>query len=146
MTPAPVTTTPHTPVENAAAVLRARKIGALPVVEGDKLVGIVSESDLLAALVDLCEQLRPTSEIELLIEGGETALERMRTVIERNYGHIPHLSAAPEANGQQFVTLRVQMPVGHVPERVLEEAGFRVLSCITGRAVTAPDAAGTSSR
>ena len=139
-TPAPVTTTRYTPVEKAAAVMRARKIGALPVVEGEKLVGIVSESDLLAALVELCEQLQPTTEIELLSDGGDAAPERIRAVIERNYGHILHLSRVPEANGQQFVTLWIRMPVGHVPGQVLEKAGFRVLSCITGRPVTVPEA------
>ena len=142
MTPAPVTTTRYTPVEKAAAVLRAWKIGALPVVEGEELVGIVSESDLLAALVELCEQLQPTTEIELLSNDGDAALERMRVVVERNYGHILHLSRVAEANGQQFVTLWVRMPVGHVPEQVLEEAGFRVLSCISGRAVAVPETAG----
>ena len=65
MTPTPLTTSPSTPVEVAAALLRTRKIGALPVVEGEVLVGIVSESDLLGALVDLCAQSDPTTVISV---------------------------------------------------------------------------------
>ncbi len=38
---------PGTPVEEAAYTMRRRKIGALPVVENEKLVGIVTVSDLL---------------------------------------------------------------------------------------------------
>jgi hypothetical protein len=30
-------------------------------------------------------------------------------------------------------TFRVRAPIGHLPEQTLEEAGFRVSSCITGR-------------
>jgi len=38
---------PETPVEDAAYLMRRRKIGALPVVASGKLVGIVTVSDLL---------------------------------------------------------------------------------------------------
>lgn len=38
---------PSTPVKEAAKLLAEKKIGGAPVVEGDKLVGIVSEADLI---------------------------------------------------------------------------------------------------
>lgn len=41
------------PVEEAARILRERKIGGLPVVEEGNLVGIVTESDLFDALIYL---------------------------------------------------------------------------------------------
>jgi CBS domain-containing membrane protein len=43
-----VTTTPETPLGNAAAVMLERKIGCLPVLEGRKIVGIITESDFVA--------------------------------------------------------------------------------------------------
>jgi CBS domain-containing protein len=46
----PVTTTPDTPLKEAAAVMLHRKIGCLPVVEGTKLVGILTEADFVAHL------------------------------------------------------------------------------------------------
>jgi acetoin utilization protein AcuB len=46
-----VTTTPETPIEEAAALLRSRKIGALPVVHEDRLVGIITESDIFRSFV-----------------------------------------------------------------------------------------------
>jgi acetoin utilization protein AcuB len=53
MTPDPITVTPDTPVVEAARLMRDRKIGGLPVMEGVKLVGIVTETDLLDALIKL---------------------------------------------------------------------------------------------
>lgn len=47
------TITPDAPVEVAARLLRERKIGSLPVVDRQKLVGIVTESDLFDTLVHL---------------------------------------------------------------------------------------------
>jgi acetoin utilization protein AcuB len=130
MSPCPATTTPGTPVEIAAALLRSRKIGALPVLEGETLVGIVSESDLLGALVDLCKLLDPTSVLEIECEGDPGAASRARSILERHGGRVAWTTAVGVHGGQQRVGLRVRMPVGHVPEQLLEEAGFRVLSCV----------------
>jgi len=44
---------PETPLIQAAVLMRDRKIGGLPVVEKDQLVGIISETDMLNALIQL---------------------------------------------------------------------------------------------
>ena len=55
MTPNPITVTATMPVLDAARLMRDRKIGGLPVVEGDRLVGIVTETDLLNYLIKTLE-------------------------------------------------------------------------------------------
>ena len=45
-----LTTTPDTPLVEAARVLMERKIGCLPVVEAGHLVGIVTEADFVAMM------------------------------------------------------------------------------------------------
>lgn len=47
MTPNPKTVTPDTPIHKVAQILSAYKYGALPVVENDELVGIITVTDLL---------------------------------------------------------------------------------------------------
>lgn len=47
MTTELVTTTPNTPLRDAADLMFTRKIGCLPVVEGSKLVGVLTESDFV---------------------------------------------------------------------------------------------------
>ncbi|MCA1719089.1 MAG: CBS domain-containing protein [Actinobacteria bacterium] len=46
-----VTARPEDPIEDAAMTMYERKIGCLPVVDGEDLVGIVTSSDVLRALV-----------------------------------------------------------------------------------------------
>ena len=46
MTPRPVTVSPWATLEHAVAVLKAEEIGALPVVEHGKLIGLVTASNL----------------------------------------------------------------------------------------------------
>jgi CBS domain-containing protein len=50
MTPDPVTIPVHAPVRDAAALLKRHHIGGLPVMDGDRLAGIVTESDIIALL------------------------------------------------------------------------------------------------
>ena len=55
MTKDVITTTPFTPVPDAARTLLRNRIGALPVVEGGAVVGILSQTDVLEALVSAAE-------------------------------------------------------------------------------------------
>jgi acetoin utilization protein AcuB len=48
-----VTVRSGTPIRDAARLMHEQKIGALPVVEGDRLVGILTESDALKALEEI---------------------------------------------------------------------------------------------
>jgi acetoin utilization protein AcuB len=50
MTRGVVTVRPIGEIREAARLMHERKIGALPVVEGDRVVGILTESDVLRAL------------------------------------------------------------------------------------------------
>jgi acetoin utilization protein AcuB len=130
MTPNPATTTPATPVERAAMIMRERKFGALPVVEGDALVGIVSESDLLEALARLCAVLEPTTVIELECEDDPGAASRISHLLERHGGRVAWMTAVRTRGGRQRISFRARMPIGSAPEQLLEEAGFPVSSCV----------------
>lgn len=49
----PRTITPNVPLIEAARLLLEHKISALPVMDGSKLVGIITESDIFRAFVEL---------------------------------------------------------------------------------------------
>ena len=55
MTPDPITVAPDAPLEEAVALMLRHKISGLPVLEGGRLVGIVTVTDLLRALQSLLE-------------------------------------------------------------------------------------------
>jgi len=56
MTPKVCTVTPDTPLVEAARLLHDRKIGGLPVVDRETVVGIITETDMLEALIDLLSE------------------------------------------------------------------------------------------
>ena len=49
----PASVTPDTPIEDAGALMRDRHVGAVPVVENGKLVGIITETDIFRALMEM---------------------------------------------------------------------------------------------
>ena len=55
MTANPATVTPDTSVLDAVRLLRQLKVGGLPVVKGDMLIGIVTLIDVLDYLIRLLE-------------------------------------------------------------------------------------------
>jgi acetoin utilization protein AcuB len=91
MTYAPLTARPDTRLEEAAALLAARRIGCLPVVDAkERVVGILSETDALQALAALLRTLAgplaPRGEGEAL----RAELERERDALA---GELERLNA-----------------------------------------------------
>ena len=58
---------PDDPIEQAANTMREGKIGCLPVLEGDDLVGIITASDVMDALVYLVGANEPGSRMEVAL-------------------------------------------------------------------------------
>jgi acetoin utilization protein AcuB len=54
----PVTTTPDGPLLEAAEILLNTKYGALPVVTGGRVIGILTDNDLIRALVDVLREAK----------------------------------------------------------------------------------------
>jgi acetoin utilization protein AcuB len=54
-----VTIEPEQRAADAAAIMANKKIGALPVVHKEKLVGIITATDILKAFVQLCNLVEP---------------------------------------------------------------------------------------
>jgi CBS domain-containing membrane protein len=55
------TIAPEAPAVNAARIMREHGFGCLPVVQGERLVGILTEADLLALVTDSLDLTRPTA-------------------------------------------------------------------------------------
>ena len=75
----PVTATPETPTLRAMELMREHKVGCLPVLRGGKLVGLVTEKDLIRVAALLLEQhlkqqqVLPSPSVEAARDLGEQA-------------------------------------------------------------------------
>jgi acetoin utilization protein AcuB len=76
-----VAVSPDEPVEAAARLLVEHGVGCLPVLLDDRLVGILTRSDLLRVLLRVLGVLEPSSRITLVLPDVPGALGRAMTVV-----------------------------------------------------------------
>src|SRR5581483_9327125 len=68
------TIAPMDTVEEAARRMATQKISALPVTEDGRLVGIVTETDVLQLFVQAMGVLEPSSRLDVIVPGPEAGL------------------------------------------------------------------------
>jgi acetoin utilization protein AcuB len=116
------------PVEEAASLLVVKKIGCLPVVADGALVGIVTETDLLAVLVELLGLLTQSTRLDVGVAGGPDAYERIVEIIRGQDGRIISVGAVPGSAGKTVFSVRLEPRDPRPIVDALQAAGFEVLS------------------
>ncbi len=107
MIQAPITVTPDTGVEEAARLVYENKIGGMPVMEGDKLVGVITTMDLLAAFMSMLGLLRGSSRLDLLLEDKPEVLEKAANLIKEAGGKIMNVALGPVRQGKRSFFFRL---------------------------------------
>jgi acetoin utilization protein AcuB len=104
-----ITATPGTPIEEAAKLLYENRIGCVPVLENDRLVGILTESDLLRALVELFGAHHPFARLEIRMPNRAGELARVVRVI--GIEHKVNISGliVPPSEGDTYSTAIFQL-------------------------------------
>jgi acetoin utilization protein AcuB len=123
----PLTASPADPVEEAARIMRERKIGCLPVVDDDQLVGIITGLDLLDALMRMTGVDKPSGRLEVRLPDHPGELARLTAVLSERHLNVHSILTYPE--GPQ--TVRTVLRIGSMDirslARDLRRDGFDVL-------------------
>ncbi|ARA93552.1 acetoin dehydrogenase [Rhodothermaceae bacterium RA] len=122
----PITATPLDPVEEAARLMRAHKIGCLPVLDGPDLVGIVTGTDLLDALIRLSGAGRPSGRLAVRLEDAPGRLAALMTAVADRRVHAHSVLSYPADDGRIVVILRVNTLNTHALAAQLRAEGFAV--------------------
>jgi acetoin utilization protein AcuB len=126
MTGAVITTAPMFPVEEAARVMVREKISALPVTEGDRLVGIVTETDLLELLVAGLGVAEPSSRLDVALGERRSALGEVLRAVEEAGTPLSSVMTLTTARGFREAVLRLATIDPTPAVRALETKGFSV--------------------
>lgn len=95
MTRDPRTTTPDAPLESAARLMRDQKIGALPVLSNYALVGLITESDIFRAMVEVFEAPDRAVRITFSLKPGEDVLPLVADIARRRGMRVSSFMALP---------------------------------------------------
>ncbi|MEW8967293.1 acetoin utilization AcuB family protein [Exiguobacterium alkaliphilum] len=123
-----VTAHPADFFEDAAALFYEHRLTCLPIVERGKLVGVLTETDLLRYFVQLTGALEPSSQIEILVENTTGTLEKVTRLLAKTNVNIINVFVHPtEDPYKRIISFRVQtMNPLRIIERLKRE-GYDVL-------------------
>lgn len=131
MTRTVITIGPMFPIEEAARLMVQEKIGALPVTDGGRLVGIVTETDVLQLFVKAMGAGEPSSRLDVELGEGLSALAQAVETIEgagatiSSIVTLPAPSGAPGTPGTKEAVIRVRTINPGRAIKALEARGFR---------------------
>ena len=125
---------PDDPIEQAANTMRERKIGCLPVVENEDIVGILTVSDVMTALVYLVGANEPGSRMEVAVPDRPGSLAGAAGIFGMCSINIVSAAMGPTREPEEEGALRERIVVFRVDTidttevvGYLEEAGYSVL-------------------
>jgi len=122
MTRNPFTINSGATLEEAAMLMRSKDVGALPVVEGEKLVGIITESDIFDAFLDLMGLKHIGSRLAINVEDRIGAIADLTEIIKQK--GISIISMALFHRDHAFGELVLRLDSSDIKE-LLQEIGAR---------------------
>ena len=123
----PITAHPDDDVELAARLIYTHKIGGIPVVDSDRLVGILTESDILRTFIDMMGILSSGQRIDITTGTEPGILNRALRIIDKNGADVINVAMTIEEKDQRVYHIRLS-PCDTAPiKAALTDAGFRVL-------------------
>jgi acetoin utilization protein AcuB len=116
-------------VEEVAGLFYEHHISCMPIIKDKKLVGIITETDLLRTMVELTGAHQPGSQIEVKVPNISGILCDISGIIRNRKANILSVLVYPDKQDEHYkiLAIRVQLmnPIGLIQD--LEQAGYHVL-------------------
>ncbi len=126
----PITVDPDNDIEIAAQLIYKYKIGGIPVVKKNKLVGIITESDILRAFIDMMGILTASSRIDVVVKDEPGLFKKALQIINDNGGDIINVGMAAQQTSKRIYYFRLSVCKTDIIKKALEDSGFEVLDAM----------------
>jgi len=124
--------TPEDSVEDALLVISREKFGALPVLSGDRLVGIITKMDLLNAFVDILDVNEVCFCVDVTFPRNLARFEELIGTFAEMGVEVRSCILSPQGEiGALNAHLRVDTIDGPTVRRVLRERGFEIAEAVS---------------
>jgi len=124
-----VTITPDSLIEEAVQLMHDHKIGCLPVVEGEKLYGIFTETDALDHLVDVFGSKVKGTRLTVALEDKPGMMLGVFEIFKKHNVDVASMvSPSFIVEGKRIAAIRIRTEEYEPIVKDLEKAGFSVLS------------------
>ncbi|MCM2531400.1 acetoin utilization AcuB family protein [Neobacillus pocheonensis] len=116
-------------VEEVAGLFYEHKISCLPITKDGKLVGIITETDLLRTMVELTGAHQPGSQIEVKVPNIAGMLSNISNIIRNRKANILSVLVYPDKKDDRYKILVIRVQTINPAHLIqdLKEAGHDVL-------------------
>jgi acetoin utilization protein AcuB len=126
-----ITVEPTTTIEEAAKLMAQYKIGAVPVVGQGKLVGILTETDILSVFIEMLETIQSSSRLDVVLGDKPSALDEVYRLLQSSQARVISVSMSPEETaGPPIYSFRIERTPVEPLVHKLEKAGYRVVQAL----------------
>ena len=122
----PPTIGPDALLEEAAILLRKEKCEILPVVEGDKVIGVITESDVLDAFIDINGAAEPGTRLVIEADDQPGVMSYIAQITAKIDTNITHIAVYRTGMDRSFVILGVNTVNTETLEQHFRDEGFKV--------------------
>ena len=126
----PITVSPDDDIEIAAQLIYRHKIGGMPVMKRNKVVGIITESDILRAFIDMMGILTASSRIDVVVGETPGSLKRAFHVIHDQGAEIINVGVTAERARKGTYYFRLSPCKTKTIKNALEREGFEVVAAM----------------
>jgi len=134
MTKKVVTISPEDILEEAAVLMRANRISSLPVIDGTRLVGIITESDIFDAFIDLLGARDIGTRLVIETDDKPGILSDVANIVSEYGANINHIAAyRREEEKRSDVVIRMDTLDSETIIESLEKKGYQILSITKNR-------------
>ena len=129
MTRRVLTAQPAMHVEDAAQIMRRNTVGCLPVVEGDELVGIITETDILDVFIEIMRVISASERIDMILGNQNEAFEEASSIIAKEGGEVLSVGMSPEEDmDERIYYFRIKTQKLQPTIKALAKKGFKIVS------------------
>ena len=126
----PITVSPDDDIEIAAQFIYKHKIGGIPVVKDKRVVGIITETDILRTFIDMMGILTASSRIDVAVGESRRAFQKALQIVNDHGGDIINVGMTAQQGRKRVYYFRLTPCDTAVIRKALEAENFEVLDAV----------------
>ena len=123
----PITVSSDDLLEAAAVLMRDNNVSFLPVIDNNKLVGIITESDIFDSFIELLGFREPGTRLTVEADDAPGIMSNLTSIIGNFGANISHVAVYRGSNGKSAVVIGINSLNTADLEKSIEKQGFKIL-------------------
>ena len=122
-----ITISPDALLEEAAILMRDNKVSFLPVVDGERLVGIITESDIFDSFIELLGFREPGTRLTIEVDDEPGIMSNITSIIGKFGANITRVAVYRSTAGKSAIVVGINSLNTAEIEASIKERGFNIL-------------------